>query len=148
MKKTTTKRAATKRTTLKPPAPIELVYLYNPTTGCYDVSAKPTDFDRLPDSFYKERAISEKIKPFADHVIRSKKINGFRTFHSMLEKIPNYPDVFIVDDFYNSFYKNLILFFFANSDKLILVHYFKGFYPATIKGKEQAVKAYLTKFLG
>ena len=136
-----------KKPGLKPPRPDEVFYLYNHNTGYYHVTSKPRDFDRLPDVLIKTPARNDTIRQFADHVIQSPMINGKREFHSMLERIPKFKDVFSGDDYYMRQSKSLILFFFSESDKAMYIHYFRGFHPETKAGKDRFIKSYLEKFL-
>lgn len=127
------------------PAPKIISYEYNSTTLRYEVTQKPNGFDNLPDELIKSKANEDQIKRYASHVIQSPVINGKKKFHTMIERVMPYTNVFTGDDGYQKENKSLILFIFSPSEKRLIVYFFDGYYPKTKKKKKEVMTAHLKK---
>ena len=127
----------------KPPNPIQLMYDFNFTTIRYQIKDKPQEFDKLPVELIKCKAQQKSIKQFSDFVLQSPTINGNKTFHTRLEKVSNYNNVFTGDDHYKKEDKNLILFIFSPSEKKLILNYFPDYFPENKNRKKEIVQNYL-----
>jgi len=127
------------------PTPVLLNYYFNNTTIRYEVKSKPPGFNYLPDELIKCKSQKETIKQFSEYVIQSPTINGVKTFHTSLERVSNYTNVFIGDDRYHKEDKNLIVFIFSPSFSRLIISYFPDYYPETIKRKKEIIRNYIKR---
>ena len=126
-----------------PPVPIILTYDFNNTIIRYQVKGKAQNFDKLPDELIKCKTQHESIKQFSEFILQSPTINGNKTFHTRLEKVANFNNVFTGDDHYKKEDKNLILFIFSPSEKRLFAYYFPDYFPETKTRKKVIIQNYL-----
>ena len=127
------------------PEPTRINYDYNPTTQRFQIKQRPENFNELPEELIISKAAKENIKRYATHIIQSPTINGVKTFHTMMEPLKPFDNVFTWDDRYQKANKNLILFIFSTSWKLLIINYFEGYYPKNQKEKNKVMIDYLKR---
>lgn len=127
------------------PEPTLINYDYNPSTQNYHLQQKPENFNGLPEQLIITKAAKENIKRYADRVIQSPTINGVKTFHTLMERLIPFDNVFTGDDKYQKPDKNLILFIFSPSWKRLIILYFEGYFPKNQKEKKEVMTVYMKR---
>jgi hypothetical protein len=124
------------------PTPTVLEYVYCSTRCCYLIENKTADFKPLPDELKVSEAIKPTIKHYAPKIIQATNNNG-KKFHTKMQPVTPFDNVFFGDDGYLKQPESLILFIFSKTGKRLIASFFHGFYPKNIQGKHKAIEAYL-----
>ncbi|WP_319229693.1 hypothetical protein [Draconibacterium orientale] len=134
-----------KKEFITPPAPIIVGYVFDTVTKYFYCSNLPSELSGFSDRLRLKETEKQSLKEYSPLVVQSPFSNDERRFHSRLDHVKYYRDIYTGDDYKENEYKNLIIFVFSPDYRSMLLYYFPDYFPENGKRKRQVVSSFLRK---